>query len=99
MSDPITDGVAPTFLALVAIAGGVVVLCTFFFMLFLSVMSKDRQKEQTTREVAAYVAEGSISADEAERILRGTRPWQELRDIARAASEKHCAGKGKRASV
>lgn len=99
MSDPITDGVAPSFLALVAIAGGVLVLCTFFFMLFLSVISKDRQKEQTTRELAAYVAEGSITAEDAERIQRGTRPWHELREIARAASEKHCGNRGRPAGV
>lgn len=29
-----------------------------------------REREQTRREVAAYVAEGSMTADEAERILR-----------------------------
>ncbi|MEQ8845763.1 MAG: hypothetical protein RIB58_13005 [Phycisphaerales bacterium] len=98
MADPVTQGVAPTFLALVAVVGGVIVLCTFFFMLFISEMSKNKQKEQTTRELAAYVAEGSITAEDAERIQRGTRPWHELREIARAASQG-CASKGQKAAV
>ncbi len=33
----------------------------------------DREREQTRREVAAYVAEGSMSVDDAERILAGKR--------------------------
>ena len=99
MSDPITNGVAPSFLALVAVAGGVLVLSIFFFMMFLSVMSRDRQKEQTTRELAAYVAEGSITAEEAERIQRGSRPWHEIRDFARAAAQKHCGGAQTKASA
>jgi len=33
-----------------------------------------RQREQTRREVAAYVAEGSISAEDAEKILSPS-PW------------------------
>lgn len=37
-----------------------------------SVLHKER--EQTRREVAAYVAEGSMTADEAERILRAAPP-------------------------
>jgi len=32
-------------------------------------ISKTRQIEQTKREVAAYVAEGSMSADDAQKIL------------------------------
>lgn len=32
--------------------------------------AKLREREQSRRELAAYVAEGSMTADEAERILR-----------------------------
>lgn len=99
MSDAMTNGVAPSFLALIAIAGGAFVLFTFFFMLFLSVISKEFQKEKTTRELAAYVAEGSITSEDAERIQRGTRPWHELREIARAASERHGASKRKHSNA
>jgi len=96
--DPVTGGVAPTFIALIAICGGVVVLVTLFVMIFLSVILRNRQREQTTRELAAYVAEGSISAEDAERIQRGSRPWHELREIARAAGVNGCGTRGRASS-
>ncbi|MEO1279131.1 MAG: hypothetical protein AAFV77_09260 [Planctomycetota bacterium] len=91
--DPITGGVAPTFLALIAIGGGVVILTVFFVMLFLSIISRNHQRERTTRELAAYVAEGSISAEDAERIQRGSRPWHELREIARISAGAASCGR------
>lgn len=36
--------------------------------------SMHRQTEQTRREIAAYVAEGSISPQDAERILKARMP-------------------------
>jgi hypothetical protein len=33
-------------------------------------MHKTKQREQTKRELAAYVAEGSMTPDEAERLLK-----------------------------
>ena len=97
--DPVTGGVAPTFLALIAIGGGVVILTTFFVMLFLSLILRTRQREQTTRELAAYVAEGSISAEDAERIQRGSRPWHELREIARVSAGASCGSARRNASA
>ncbi|OAB61223.1 hypothetical protein AY599_28315 [Leptolyngbya valderiana BDU 20041] len=86
---PMVTGVDPSFIALVAIVGGVLVLSILFFMAFLQAILKDRQKEMTTREIAAYVAEGSISSEDAERILHGSRPWHEIREIARAG-KRYC---------
>ncbi len=37
-------------------------------------METTRQREETRREIAAYVAEGSITSQEAERMLQ-PRPW------------------------
>jgi hypothetical protein len=38
---------------------------------------RNRAREQTKREIAAYVAEGSISPDDAERILKADMPvWE-----------------------
>lgn len=37
-------------------------------------LENTRQREETRREIAAYLAEGSISGDEAERLLQ-PRPW------------------------
>ena len=36
----------------------------------LHAMSKSKEREQTRREVAAYVAEGSMTPADAERILK-----------------------------
>lgn len=37
-------------------------------------MSKSKEREQTRREVAAYVAEGSMTPEDAERLLKaGTK--------------------------
>lgn len=80
-ANPLVTGFDPSIIALVAILGGL----TFFFMVFLTAILKQRQKEVTVREIAAYVAEGSITSQDAERILRGSRPWHELRDIARSS--------------
>jgi|GEM_PF-3356778 len=80
-SSILVTGVDASVIALAAIVGGVV----FFSMIFLTAILKQRQKEVTTREIAAYVAEGSITSEDAERILRGSRPWHELREIARSS--------------
>ena len=93
--DPVTGGVAPTFLALVGIIGVVIVLVTLFSMTFLSVILRNRQRESTIRELAAYVAEGSISAEDAERIQRGSRPRRELREIVGAGGSGPCAVRGR----
>jgi hypothetical protein len=38
---------------------------------------KTREKERSRREIAAYIAEGSMSADEGERLLDAGRPaWE-----------------------
>lgn len=38
---------------------------------------RTRAREQTKREIAAYVAEGSITPDDAERILKADMPaWE-----------------------
>jgi len=34
---------------------------------------KSRQREQTRREIAAYVAEGTMTTDEGERLLKAGR--------------------------
>ena len=63
-------------IAAIAIGGG-------FTLAFVSIvggiikgMSDTKHREQTKREIAAYVAEGSISpADAKELIATGERPW------------------------
>lgn len=52
--------------------GGVVAVIAIVFDTMQKVLTT-RQREQTRREVAAYVAEGSMTPDDAERILRAGR--------------------------
>ncbi len=37
-------------------------------------MSKSKEREQTKREIAAYVAEGSMTPEEGERLLAAGNP-------------------------
>ena len=59
--------------ALVAIAGGVLVALAGIITGGVTGAAKARAREQTRREVAAYVAEGSMTPEEAERILKAGR--------------------------
>jgi len=58
-----------------------------------------REKEKARREIAAYVAEGSMTSEDAERLLE-PQPW-----YARGGAEKwaegagRCWGKAKRAAA
>lgn len=55
------------------IAGCSVAAIAIIFGCIQSVSNR-RQREQSRREIAAYVAEGSMSPDDAERILRAESP-------------------------
>lgn len=54
---------------LVAICGGVLIAIISIIMSTIRTTVKTKQVEATRREVAAYVAEGSITPEDAERIL------------------------------
>ncbi|MFM9959016.1 MAG: hypothetical protein ACKVZJ_13180 [Phycisphaerales bacterium] len=71
MSDPSPDDIVK----IIAVSGGLVL--GFFAILFslISGMVKTSQRERTRREVAAYVAEGSMTADEGERLLKAGRKF------------------------
>ncbi len=59
---------------IVAIVGGLV----FGFLLAMSGMLSThlniRQREHTKREIAAYIAEGSMTPEEGERLIRAEAP-------------------------
>lgn len=62
----------PSALTLVLVAigvGGSITLISMFINLAQN-MHRTRQVEQSRREIAAYIAEGSITAQEGERLLR-----------------------------
>lgn len=53
--------------------GSVVVIATASYI-YTGVVKARREIEQSRRELAAYVAEGTLSADDAERLLAPS-PW------------------------
>lgn len=54
----------------IAIVGTAVVAVVAIVIVNLRMMMSSRAVEQTRREIAAYVAEGTISPEEAERLLK-----------------------------
>ncbi len=61
-------------IGLVAVGGGLTIGLIVAMTAIISGVLNTRAKEQTRREIAAYVAEGSISPDDAERIIRAKSP-------------------------
>ncbi len=56
--------------AIVAVGGGLLVFGIWVVMATIHAMAKSRDRERSRREIAAYVAEGSMSADEGERLMK-----------------------------
>jgi len=58
---------------IIAIAGGLslAAFCTFVGM--LKSVSRTQQVEKSRREIAAYIAEGSMTPEEGERLMRAGR--------------------------
>jgi len=79
----LTDDTIQTVVAL-AVIGSVITICTIAGAVRRIVTTRER--ETTTRELAAYVAEGSITPDVAERLINA-RAKTDLRDeLARKAA-------------
>jgi len=57
-------------IGLLAVGGGLLVAITAIVLGTLTGVSKRRLYEESRREIAAYVAEGSIRPEDAERILK-----------------------------
>lgn len=67
-------GEAREIIPLVAIGGGLAFALIIVLSGMVSAHFKTRQQEQTKREIAAYIAEGSMTPDEGERIIRASAP-------------------------
>lgn len=59
--------------AIVFGVGGAIAIVAIVFSTVGKVL-RTRQREMTKREIAAYVAEGSMTPQDAERILRAREP-------------------------
>lgn len=58
---------------IIVVSGGIFIAVVAIVFGMVAGMLRNRQTERTRREVAAYVAEGSMTADEGERLLRAGR--------------------------
>lgn len=66
-------------LAFIAVCGAFAIPLVAIIGGFARSIRREREREQTRREVAAYVAEGSMSADDAAKILEAgpLNRWKE----------------------
>ncbi len=62
-------GVDGSVIATIAIIGGITIALTSIIFNVIASTAASKEREQTRRELAAYVAEGSIRPEDAERIL------------------------------
>lgn len=60
-------------LALIGVGGGVLVVLTAIVGSYARDILRDRERERSRREIAAYVAEGSMTAEEGERLMGAGR--------------------------
>ncbi len=65
-----------TIIALITSVSGMVLIGSVISMIARARVKNVREREQTKRELAAYIAEGSLTAADAERILAGGPPAQ-----------------------
>ncbi len=61
----------------IAIVGGLAVAVVGIVFGTIKCMFETRARESTKREIAAYVAEGSMTPEDAERILKADMPYWE----------------------
>ncbi len=61
---------------IIALGGGLLVGALGIIAGTVRRVMQTRAREETKRELAAYVAEGSITPDQAERIIQADRPWK-----------------------
>jgi hypothetical protein len=57
-------------IGLIAVGGGLVLAVIVMVGVFATAIAQDRNRQKTAREIAAYVAEGSMTPEEGEKLLR-----------------------------
>ncbi|MBX3359263.1 MAG: hypothetical protein KF745_12650 [Phycisphaeraceae bacterium] len=73
LNSPINDD----WIRFTAISGGLFIAGLWIVGSTIRSIARTRAREQSRREIAAYVAEGSMSAEDAERILyAGSPSWE-----------------------
>lgn len=75
ISDPTSDDIVK----IIAVSGGMLLGLVAIVFSTIAGAIKNGQREKSRRDIAAFVAEGSMTADEGERLLKaGVKPkWGE----------------------
>lgn len=75
MGDPTPDDIVK----IIAVSGGMFMGLVAIVVTTVAGIFKNGQREKSRRDIAAFVAEGSMTADEGERLLRaGVKPkWSD----------------------
>ncbi len=68
--DTLMAAINDDLLPLVAVVGGLLVAMIAIIFGTISSTRKSARREETRREIAAYVAEGSMTAEEGERLMK-----------------------------
>ncbi len=77
MSTPLTLASGAAELPLIAVGGVFLFLIVSTIVGGVTRIHRTRQREESRREIAAYIAEGSMTPDDAERILEaGMKSWE-----------------------
>jgi len=68
----IDDMIAP-----IAVIGGLTIATLAILLSFFRSILRTRAREQTKREIAAYIAEGTMTPEDGERIIKADLPiWE-----------------------
>ncbi|MDX9911983.1 MAG: hypothetical protein RBS39_09140 [Phycisphaerales bacterium] len=61
----------------IGVGGTLLFLVMFFILKTVRETQKTKEREQTKREIAAYIAEGSMTPEQGERLLKADMPhWE-----------------------
>lgn len=74
LSDILSTGIKGEWIAVLAIGGGLTVALVSTVFGTIQTILVARAREQSRREIAAYVAEGSMSPEDAARLIEAGRP-------------------------
>jgi hypothetical protein len=65
----------------IAVGGGLLLAFVGMLMGFIKSLVRVRAREQTKREIAAYIAEGTMTPEDGERLIKADIPqWERGRD-------------------
>ena len=77
----------------IAVGGSFVLVITLCIAATVRSILATKHREETKRELAAYVAEGSITPEDAARILQTDQPSEEAEHTKRELAEQVARGK------